>query len=232
MAYDDEFIYAAFEIIDDSPLKNSASVVQELIKGGDAVGLAFEATKGPKYTQRVIVARVEGRSVVVVLRPDWPNKKPHTFTSPVSTRSMDYVGGIDGAKASFKETVGGYSVEIALPWESMKLPIRSTTKFDAQVILSDPSGTNNIASAWWHTEGGPAMTVEDLPTEAGLYPDQWGRARLYENDPGPLHGDGNRIAARPEGIPIAFEMPRDAKASLMLMTARFTTPAMSARTGT
>ena len=30
------------------------------------------------------------------------------------------------------------------------------------------------------------MTVEDLPTEAGRYPEQWGAARLHNEDPGPL----------------------------------------------
>ena len=216
LAYDDTYLYALFEVIDDSPLKNSATVREELLKGGDAVGLAFEATRGDKSTQRVLAARVDGEDVVIALRPEWHEKRPHTFTSPVGVRTMDYVGPIPGAKVATRETVGGYVVELALPWEAMRLPQRSTTAFDAQVIYSDPAGTSNAATAWWHTAGGDAMTVEDLPTEAGLYPEQWGEARLFDEDPGPLHGGGADIRPRPAGVPITFDLPRDAKVSLVV----------------
>lgn len=155
---------------DDSPLKNSAGAADPamVIKGGDAVGFCFESPD--KQQQRIIAAQVDGQPMVVCYRPVSPRKKPYTFASPVSTYVMDYVAPLPAARAVFTPIEGGYAVGIALPWDALGLTPREGLEFpfDAQVIFSDPAGTKNIATAWWHSRGnGPACTV-DLPTEAPL----------------------------------------------------------------
>jgi hypothetical protein len=215
LAADDTYLYALFEVVDDSPLKNGATVLQEILKGGDAVGLALASRKGTPYAQRILVAQVEGKSVIMALRPSWDVKQPHTFSSPVKQVKMDYVGPIDGAKAELRVTPGGYIAEIALPWAELKVN-RKDLVFDAQVIFSDPAGTTNVASGWWNSTGGDAMTVEDLPSEADLYLDGWGRARLYSQDPGPRDENVADLAPKPPGIPIHFTISRDSRVSLVI----------------
>lgn len=216
LACDDDFLYALFEVADDSPLKNQSAVLEEILKGGDCVGLALEGVKGPKKTQRILVAQVDGKPVVMALRPEWPEKRPHTFASPVKAVKMDYVGPVDGAKAALRGIHGGYVAEIALPWKGLGLALRDTYAFDAQVILSDPAGTVNVESAWWHSSGGDMFTVEDLPTEAELHPELWGEAKVRNAAPPPDETAGSELAPRPAGLPIDFDMPRDAKASLVV----------------
>ncbi len=216
LAYDDAALYALFEVVDDSPLKNQSNVLEEILKGGDCVGIAIAGSKGPKSTQRILVAQVDGKPVIMALRPKWSEKRPHTFASPVKAVTMDYVGPIEGAKAALRETAGGYVAEIALPWKGLGLACQDKYAFDAQVILSDPAGTVNVESGWWHSEGGDMFTVEDLPTEAELFPDQWGMARLQAAAPAPNEAVEAKLAPRLPGLPISFEMPRDAKASLVI----------------
>ncbi len=216
LAYDKQNLYVLFEVIDDSPLKNSATVLEELIKGGDAVGIGLRGYKlSPDKAQRIVFAQVDGEAVVMAMRPKWNEKTPHTFASPVGQEKMDYVGPVKGAKLALKEVPGGYVVEASLPWLSLQLPAKSMY-FDAQVILSDPSGTTNAESAWWHTSGGDALTVEDLPSEARLYPDQWVRTRMFHQDPGPREASSEEFRPKVPGIPIAFEIPRDANVSLIV----------------
>lgn len=215
LASDDKHLYALFEVIDDSPLKNGASVLQELLKGGDAVGLALASRKGKPFAQRILIAHVDGKPVLMALRPQWDEKNPHTFSSPVKQVKMDYVGPVAGAECALRAVPGGYVVEVALPWDQLKVNVNDLI-FDAQVIFGDPSGTTNVASAWWHTSGGDAMTVEDLPSEAGLYPDSWGRAKIYSRDPGPRAGVVADVAPKVPGVPIIFTLPRAAKVSVVV----------------
>ena len=41
LSYDHQALYAFVRVMDDSPLKNGATVTEELLKGGDALGLCF-----------------------------------------------------------------------------------------------------------------------------------------------------------------------------------------------
>lgn len=215
LAYDATNFYALVNVIDASPLKNSAAVPEELIKG-DAVSFCFGPADGKGVNQRVILAQIDGKPVLMVYRPKSAMKRPYTFASPVTAVKMDYVGPLAGARVALKPVAGGYIAEVALPWTALGLTPTpaSIIPFDVQVIFADPAGMTNIASAWWHTAGGNAFTVEDLPTEAALYPDAWGTAQLFDKDPGP-HNVTQQVA-KVAGIPIIFTLPRAARVSLVV----------------
>lgn len=220
LAYDDQRLYALFEVIDDSPLVNGAAVREELIKGGDCVGLALQALKDWPARQRLIAAQVDGEPVLIAMRPEWKReKRPHTYLSPVKEVAMDDVGPVEDAELAFRKVPGGYVAELSVTWKSLNINQRHTIGFDAQVIYGDGAGTTNIDSAWWHTSGGDAMTVEDLPSEAALYPEQWGEVKLRDSDPGPDLEVAGAFSAKPAGIPISFELPRDAMVTLAVTDA-------------
>ena len=228
--YDADALYVLMWVRDESPLKNSASAFDPAmaLKGGDAVGFCFGPAVGGGQRQRILVAQLDGKPMAVCYRPTSPVKKPYSFASPVSTYVMDYVAPLPEVRAAFSTIDSGYALGVAIPWRVLGYKPAGGLEFpfDAQVIFSDPAGTKNIATAWWHSRGnGPACTV-DLPTEAHLYDDLWGSARLFTADPGPQaddevdHEEG--IVSDPEGlqpVPITFTLPRACKASLVIADA-------------
>lgn len=226
--YDAEFVYLLFRVRDTSPLRNSAgaSDAAMLLKGGDAVGCCIGPI-GKGERQRFLAAPLDGRPVAVCYRPQSREKRPYTFASPVSVYTMDYVAPAPQVRAAFTPQPDGYAAGLAIPWRLLGgQPAEGLEfAFDVQVIFSDPAGTKNVATGWWASRGnGPACTV-DLPTEAQLYPDLWGRARLFAQDPGP-QPETELLAAStvsdPDGlqpVPISFTLPRACQVSLVIADA-------------
>ncbi|MGE9289644.1 MAG: hypothetical protein ACQKBT_01560, partial [Puniceicoccales bacterium] len=216
LATDGTTLWGTFSVIDDSPLKNQSSTLEELFKGGDAVGILIGSDENDTLQQRILFSQVDGENIVMAYRPRWSQKLPHTFSSPVGDREMEYVGPIEGAHCAFQRSPEGYLVEFSLPLEELGLADQwgPTLPFDAQIISSDPAGTINTGIAWWNARGGPGYTTEDLPTEAGLYPESWGTARVFDSDPGPRIRTPKSVANR--GIPIHFELDRAARVSLII----------------
>jgi|GEM_PF-958274 len=226
--YDSQNLYLMVRVKDDSPLKNSTSPFDPamMLKGGDAVGFCFGPEGGQGESQRIMVAQLDGKPMAVVYRPNSRVKKPYTFASPVSTYVMNYVSPISDVKAAFTPIKDGYAVGVAIPWSVLGYQPTDGLEFpfDAQVIFSDPPGTKNIATAWWRSLGNSPVCTVDLPTEAQIYPDLWGKARLYTKDPGPQETEAKPISNNveltdPEGlepVSISFKLPRGCKVSMVI----------------
>ncbi len=224
LAYDAANLYVLAEVVDDSPLKNGATVREELLKGGDALGLCFGPVGGKGVNQRIMLAQLDGKPYVLAMRPQWAEKRPYAYhTAAAGTVAMDFVGELTEAKAALKATATGYLAEMALPWTALGLTPTDGMQvpFDLQVIFSDPAGTINLATAWWRSTGtGPTATM-DIATEARLYPEAWGKLKFYATDPGPrpqprLNTDEEGVFSGP-GQPITFTLPRHATASLVIL---------------
>jgi hypothetical protein len=223
LAYDAARLYALIRVTDDSPLKNGATVREELLKGGDALGLCFGPVGGKGANQRLLLAQVDGKPYVLAMRPLWPEKRPYQyFTQAAGTVAMEFVGAVPEVQAALKPTADGYLAEVAIPWTTLGLTPTDGLQlpFDLQTIFSDPAGTTNLATAWWHSTGtGPTATM-DIATEARLYPEAWGTLKLYPTDPGPrpqprLNWDEEGVFSGP-GTPITFTLPRPATVSLII----------------
>ena len=216
LGYSPTTFYALVTVRDDSPLKNSGSVGEPamILKTGDAVGLTFGPANGQGDLQRILFAEVGGQPLAVVYRPQSAEKKPYTFTSPVGTYTPDYVAPLPDARVAFKLVPGGYNAEIAIPWGVLGYTPRNgmSFPFDLQVILSDPAGQTNAATGWWHSVGAGPLSTVDLPTEARLYPELWGTARLYLTPP--LTPATPATEGPPQGVAVHYVVPRAAKVSL------------------
>jgi hypothetical protein len=220
VGYDAAHFYAFVEVKDDSPLKNSAGRLEEMLKGGDAVAFYFGNPADKDSYQRVLTAQVDGKSQVYLYRPQSKVKKPYTFVSPVGEAKFDYVAPFPAAVLNSGTSRNGYNLEISIPWKALGWDAPPAKfAFETQIIFSDPAGTTNAAMAWWSTRGGAGDTIEDLPSEARLYPESWGEAVLATvTDTGaPLI-----LPATPKmapGIPIRFDLPRDGRVSLVVTDA-------------
>lgn len=227
LGWDDSSLYALFQVIDDSPLKNGATVLQELFKGGDAVGICIGTPGVQGSEQRLLAGLFADRPTVLAMRPRWPDtSKPYRyFTTASGTLDMDWVGALEGSKVAAKTSKEGYTLELAVPWTALRLAPKAGLElaFDAQLILSDPSGTANAATAWWRSIGGDAASIWDIVAEARLHSEQWGKARLVTSDPGARQDAAGAPSPAPAvagGTPIRWELPRPAQVSLVIMDER------------
>ena len=221
LAWDDKAFYILVTVKDDSPMKNGSTVFQELLKGGDAIGVCLGTADGTPAPQRIMLALVNGKPEVLAMRPQWPDKAhPYTyFTQAAGKVPMDYVWHLPEAALAVKTARGGYTAEAAIPASvlGIKPAAGLLLNFDVQVIFSDAAGSLNAATAWWHSTGNGPMCTVDIATEARLYPEAWGTARLYVADPGPRGRTESASAKGQQGMPIAFKLPRDAKVTLNIM---------------
>ncbi len=208
-AQDRDNLYAFVEVLDTSPLRNTAARPQEMLKGGDAISFFITSPSGP---QRVILGRHEGQTIIYTHQPRSGKKAPYVFTSPVGSAAFDYVGPLDDARAEFSLTLSGYNAEIALPWKALGFRhapggANEGFAFDFQVIFSDPAGSTNAGAVWLHATEGPGLTVEDLPTEATLYPDTWGQAVLVD-EASALANTATITPVKAQGSTIDLDLPR------------------------
>lgn len=213
--WDENCFYAFIEVQDGSPWVNNPSRPEEAIKGGDGVALYFQTRD--ENEQRLLVTPGGGGAQVLAFRSNSKVKRPYTFASPANEVTFDYVGPLDGVLASTLTTGAGYSLELALPWKSLgfaKPP--ELFRFDTQILFSDPAGTTNLGSAWWHAKDGPGSTIEDLPTEATLYPETWGKAVLVSQAPVSTGTPGPSGQSSTAKNFVKIDLPRSGKLSVVI----------------
>ncbi|MDZ4401392.1 FlgD immunoglobulin-like domain containing protein [Prosthecobacter sp.] len=179
VAWDETNFYAQVKVSDPTPLQNRASVPEMLFKGGDAVSLVFGKAGTEGTEQRIVLAEVERKTKAILYRPVSATKTPYTFKSPVSTETFEHVAPLAKSKITFTRFPAGYVADIAIPWSELGYTAASKTiPFDVQVISSSGAGNTNASCAWWRSVCAEAHANNDIPTEARLYPEQWGRLIL------------------------------------------------------
>ncbi len=182
-------LFARFEVVDATPLENKAPDLYQLFKGGDAVGLYLG--KAGKRDQpeagdiRLLAALVDGKATVVAMAPTGGTRqKPYEYFTPASGKKpFAFVGVLDGAEAKFDRTPMGYTAQLRVPLEALAgLTFAPGDKlaFEAEVLCSGAGtrGLQTISRNHLYTSKGfsPAKMTDDIPTEAWLYPAQWGTA--------------------------------------------------------
>lgn len=213
-ACDGTAFYAFAEVEDSSPLMNGADRPEELIGGGDAVAFYFRSA--PRDAQRVAVGQRDGKVEIEVYRPVSEVKRPYVFRSPAAETVFDYVAPLAGATARLRKRDGkGYVIEVALPWKSLGFAAAPERfDFDAQILFSDPGGTQTVGGAWLFAREGSAITFEDLPTMARLYPATWGKARVVAEVEAPAAGPSAATVSDGGANAIEINLPRAGRLSL------------------
>jgi hypothetical protein len=180
-AYDDENFYAVVQVSDGTPLKNRSAAPELLFKGGDMVAFAFGPAGGQGALQKAAFAKVNDKQTVKMLyRPQSAEKKPYTFKSPVGTVTFDYVAPLAEGNVRLAAKGDGYVAGVAIPWKLLGYTPKPGLQipFDVQIVFSDAGGNTNAYVAWWHSRSAESGCTVDIPTEAKLYPDQWGKLVL------------------------------------------------------
>lgn len=186
LGYDAKNLYAAFHVVDSSPLLNAGVALDTIWKYGDALGLylACDPAAAPDRKDpvpgdvRLVLARYQGKPLVLAYRARVPGtRNPAVFTSAVGRYTIDVVEPIRDARLAFSvdRDKKGYTAELAVPLSALP-PLAPKAGlqigFDAAVDFSDAAGQFNAVRIFW--TGREAM-VRDVPTEASLFQDRWGR---------------------------------------------------------
>ena len=197
LGYDDQNLYARFQVADDSPLINTPTDYKLLFKSGDAVelylgmDLAKREVRGQNQQRmavgdtRIIVTRTpEGKMVATRYRPvtadkDKPNKASFT-TQSSGTDAFDEIVAWNGLPMHCKAEKDSYIVEVAVPWAALGITPKSglTLIGDVGVIYGNQGGTKNAIRYMWSDKSPEVSINNDIPSESRLHPNNWGSLTL------------------------------------------------------
>jgi hypothetical protein len=129
------------------------------------------------------MASYNNNPVVVLMRQidtNAPADASHqaVYQSPVMRRVFDYVRILEEAGIKVEVQQDRYTVEATIPWTALGMKPESgqTICGDFGVILSNESGTQNVARLYWSNQD--TNLVSDIPGEAILQPNRWGAIKL------------------------------------------------------
>jgi len=191
IGYDSDNVYARIHVVDDTPLQNGSDDDNVVFKHGDVVGLDL----GPAGDReapvlgdlRILAANVHGQAHLIGMKPlSKQPKQPQQYTTPASgTKLFDFVGDIPGGKVTLTPDADGhgYTAWMTVPRSFLEFPIAPGAKLkgDVEVLLSGTGlrGLQTVSRNWLYSGGRSQTTmVDDIPTEAWLYPQYWGEINL------------------------------------------------------
>jgi hypothetical protein len=186
LQYDDTRLYVLFEVEDESPWRNRGKDYIRLFKTGDAVDLQLSTAPATANRQRgtllgtdvrLLFSQVGGKPVMVLMKPidpDAPEERRVIYRSPVGERAFDRVEVMSDVELKVRVSDRGYCVEGAVPLGAIGLSPEPGVTLPADVgfISSDADGTINTARTYWSNK--QTNLVSDEPSEAWLYPANWG----------------------------------------------------------
>ncbi len=187
--YDAQFVFGRIEVTDDTPLQNEATEATLAFKGGDTAGFVFGA--GEKNERpaagdiRIMVASIRGQSRLIAMKAVTRGpKQPFEYTTPAAgTAAFEFVGEVPGGKVRVEKTSSGYVATFAVPRGFLEFELKPGTVFrgDVEVRLSGAGqrGIQAVSRNYLFTPSRPETSmVDDIPTEARLYPAYWGAVEV------------------------------------------------------
>lgn len=183
-----EGLYAAFKIMDSSPMQNASDDPFLAFKSGDTVELFLctnpqadpDRAEPEPGDYRIIMTNLRNTTPVVFAYHPVGKGEPKYIAHPTGAwqTRMDESGVIPDSKFAFKVQPDGdgYTAEAVVPWKyfpglapqaGMKLP------FNWALNFSDAAGQKNVMKLWWN---GPNTMCTDIPTEMRLNTSTWGWA--------------------------------------------------------
>jgi len=162
-----------------------------VFKTGDVVGLdlgpAGDRNKPVLGDLRILAAKLQGQPRLIAMKPiSKLAKQPQQYMTPASgTKPFDFVGDITGGKVVLTTDADnqGYTALLTVPRSFVEFPITPgvTIKGDVEVLLSGAKsqGVQAVSRNWLYSGGQVQTTmVDDIPTEAWLYPQYWGDVQI------------------------------------------------------
>ncbi|MCL6102931.1 MAG: hypothetical protein M1292_10640, partial [Bacteroidetes bacterium] len=189
LAYDAKNLYSRMEIMDASPMENVADQVQMAFRGGDVAGILLgpnRASESPGQGDiRIVAAMIKGAPKLIVMKYKTSGKKaPYEYYTPAGGRVVfEYVGEVPGGQLTMGKTATGYIVTFAVPLKFLEFDWKkgADIRGDIDIRLSGmgQQGPQTVSRNYLFTPASSATTMtSDVPTEAKLYPQFWGKVEV------------------------------------------------------
>ncbi len=196
LAWNEQNLYAIFEVRDDSPMVNQSPEHTRLFKFGDVcdINLSASANTAREVKEgdiRILLSVYKGEPVAVLMKQIDGLKtgtESMQYSSPVTTTDYDTVRIMTDVKMVINRTDTGYTVEAEIPWKSLNFNAPSTeTKMtgDVGLVTSDETGSKNLARIYYFNKD--TGLTSDMPGEAKCYPAQWGGITFSSDDPSVMY---------------------------------------------
>lgn len=167
-------LFAIFETGDAKLLMNTPEAFETLFKTGGALDLMIGAGGRPAAgNSRLLVTMAGGRPAAVLYQPVAPEgaeKKPFTFTSPVTTLVFDRVVDVSDQIELKAGPSGIYEFSAPLSLFGLKPAPGGQIRGDIGILRGD--GSSTMQRVYWSNKE-TALTA-DVPSEAQLSPGRWG----------------------------------------------------------
>ncbi len=210
VAYNKSDLFARWDVLSKSPFRNGADDPTAGFTGGDAVDLYLgpAGTRNAPAVGDVRIMVVPGRDgkapTVIGLKPLTDGvKRPRTYRSPGQSADFEWVGTVQNARAVVTPFDGGYSIRLSVSrsfLENMDLKPGANLRFDADVLFSDSSGRKTVTRNFIYSTGSDVSMVNDIPTEARLYPSKWKEIELRQNPLKPANAESRITHLSTDGI--------------------------------
>ena len=192
LAWNEENLYAIYEVRDDSPMINGSPDFMRLFKFGDVCDVNLSPSNNANTEiadddLRIMLSVFQDKPVAVLFKQKDPLNSSNTameFTSPVMSVKYNTIKILDSAEVVINRTDSGYILEAKIPWSSINVPTPSeTTKMrgDIGIVTSDEFGSKNLARIYFFNKD--TGLTSDIPNEAKCYPDKWGGITFSKDDP-------------------------------------------------
>ena len=183
-------LYAAFRTGDANLLQNSGETPQAPFKTGGALDLMIGAatradadgTAAVEGDLRLLVTKVKGKTLALVYRPVVPGtKQPVQFSSPSRTITIDRV---DDVSDQVQLAGAGGDFELSVPLAVLGLRAPCTHGRRPGMVLRGDlgilrgNGFQTLHRAYWSNKA--TAIVSDVPSEAQLTPQLWGRWTIVD----------------------------------------------------
>ncbi|HEX4404790.1 MAG TPA: hypothetical protein VH560_08175, partial [Polyangia bacterium] len=176
-------LYLAFRAKDRALLRNSGESPQMSFATGGALDLMLgtNAAADPRRDRaaagdlRLVVTRVAGKPRAMLYRPRVPGRRgpPVAFASPWRTVELDEV---DDVSSAVELAQGDGAYELSVPLATLGLTARDGLELRGDVGVLRGDGARTLQRLYWQNKA--TSTVSDIPTEATLTPQLWGRMRF------------------------------------------------------
>ena len=179
LAVSGDRLFAAYRTGNDKLLQNSGEIATAPFKTGGALDLMLgtDPNADPKRTApvagdlRLIVTQNKGRTKAVLYRAVVPGAtNPVPFSSPERTLSFDEVRDVS-AQVQLAGNSGNY--EFSVPLSVLGLRPRAGESLSGDIGILRGNGSETTARVYWHNKA--TSIVSDVPSEAQLTPQLWGK---------------------------------------------------------
>ncbi len=180
LAYDQHFLYAAFDVQDPNPWMNAGNDEKVMFLNGSSVDIQLGPGPGLPGNCRISIAPQQGKAVVMLYQPVVAGFKGQrvSFVSPIGREEMDRVERLDTAQVVVQRRDRRYFIEAAIPLNALpwKLSAGMSLRGDVGVLFSDNLGAKCVLRAYWSNKD--TNITSDLPSETRLQPRNWGTVNV------------------------------------------------------